>query len=234
MNELETILDESLDLVESGEATIAEVLARYPEHAAELSPLLQVAVKLSQGAELRPSPVFKSNNRTHLNAYMREHPQIQPPPSLAWRWSSTIAVLVLMFIFTATVAAQRALPGDTLYGLKLTSETAWRSFARDQLGVDLTLSQRRVSELMAVSGDEHRRERALASYQKMLLRFKSIHDENAQARILPVLRSQQQELIQVGVSIPELDDYFLIQNNSGSGKLQSVILVSMLPASPGY
>ncbi len=234
MNELETILDESLDLVQSGEATIEEVLARYPEYAAELSPLLQVAARLSQGAEIRPSPVFKSNNRTHLNAYMREHPQIQPAPSLTWQWSSTIAILVLMFIFTATVAAQRALPGDTLYGLKLTSETAWRTFARDQLGVDLTLSERRVSELVAVSGDERRRARAVENYQKMLVQFKSMQDDNAQARILPVLRSQQQELVQVGVTIPELDDYFLIQDGSGSGKLQSVILVSMLQASPGY
>jgi len=233
MNELETILDESLDLIESGEATVDEVLRRYPEQAAELYPLLQVASKLAQGGEVMPSSAFKASNRADLDLYMQEHPQPRSVPSFTWRLTLAVATLVLLLFTTGTAFAQRALPCDALYGWKLSSENAWRALSRDQLAADLTLSNRRVSELLAQRCNEIRRARAMENYQKLLVRFRSVEDAQAQERILSVLRSQQELLIKVGVIIPELDNYFLIEDDSGNGNLNGVILMSNLVPQPG-
>ena len=40
------ILSESLSLLEEGQASLEECLARYPEHVAELRPLLEIALEL--------------------------------------------------------------------------------------------------------------------------------------------------------------------------------------------
>ena len=66
---------------------------------------------------------------------------------------------------------------------------------------------RRVNELVALSGDEVRRTRAVENYQKLLIRFHSAADTKDQERILTVLRSQQESLSKAGMSIPELDSY---------------------------
>jgi hypothetical protein len=228
MNELELILDEVLELVESGEATVDEVLARYPEQAAELYPLLQVASKLSLGGGVVPSPAFRARDRTNLKLYMQEHPQPRSVPSLGWRLTLAIATLIFVFFTTGTAFAQTALPCDALYSWKLSSENAWRALSRDPLATDLTLSNRRVNELLALRCDNMRSARALENYLQLLIRFKALEDVQAQERILPVLRSQQESLIKIGVIIPELDNYFLIDDNSDSRNFPGILWLSQL------
>jgi len=214
MNELETILEECLDQLEGGESNIDECLARYPEHAAQLTPLLSAATKLAVAREVRPSPAFRARNRTELNIYIQKHPQLKPVSPLFWRFTISLVTMVLAFVATGTAFAQKALPGDSLYSWKLTSENIWREISADPLGTDLILSDRRLDELMAVSGDEARRTRAVQNYEKMLIRFQSPEDVQNQERILSVLRSQHESLIKAGLSIPELDIYFPHENGN--------------------
>ncbi|MDQ3005561.1 MAG: hypothetical protein M3R47_09290 [Chloroflexota bacterium] len=206
MNDFESVLEESWSRMESGES-LDEVLARHPEHGAQLGPLLQVASKLAGVNEVMPSPVFRSRTRTQLNIHMRENSQLKRVSPLFWRLTITLVTIVLAFVATGTAFAQRALPGDTFYGWKLRSESAWRVVSLDRLGTDLTLSNRRVNELVALSGDEIRRTGAVEDYQKLLIRFHEAADAKDQERILPVLRSQKESLSKAGVSIPELDSY---------------------------
>ena len=138
---------------------------------------------------------------------MRENPQLKRVSPVFWRLTITLVTMILAFIVTGTVFAQRALPGDTFYGWKLRSENAWRVVSPDRLGTDLTLSNRRVTELVALSGDEIRRTRAVENYQKLLIRFHSAAAAKNQERILPVLQSQKESLSKAGMSIPELDSY---------------------------
>jgi len=215
MNDFESAFEESWSRMESGESTLDEVLARHPEHGAQLGPLLQAASKLAGVREVVPSPVFRSRTRTQLNTHMRENPQLKRVSPVFWRLTITLVTIVLAFIVTGTVFAQRALPGDTFYGWKLRSENAWRVVSPDRLGTDLTLSNRRVNELVALSGDEIRRTRAVENYQKLLIRFHSAADAKDQERILPVLRSQQESLSKAGMSIPELDSYIPIDESGG-------------------
>ena len=212
MNDFESVFEESWSQLESGESTLDEILARHPEHGAQLEPLLQAASRLAGVHDVMPSPVFRSRTRTQLNTHMRENPQMKRVSPVFWRLTITLVTIVLAFIVTGTVFAQRALPGDTFYGWKLRSENAWRVVSLDRLGTDITLSNRRVNELVALSGDEVRRTRAVENYQKLLIRFHEAADAKDQERILPVLRSQKESLSKAGMSIPELDSYLPLED----------------------
>ena len=209
-NNLETILDTCVSQIEAGSASVDECLARYPEHAAQLKPLLNAATKLVRARDVMPDPSYKARARTQLSIYMQQNPQRRRVSPVFWRFSITFAAVMLLFIASGTAFAQGARPGDALYNLKLTSEHVWRMTSSDQLGVDLTLSNRRMNELLwaSDSGDEKRRARALENYEKLLMQFNAENDEGDRARILPVLRYQHDLLEKSGISVPELEIYF--------------------------
>lgn len=217
MNKIDTIFEQCLEQIQGGQATIEDCIAQYPEYAAELTSLLNASARLARGAEVKPSAVFRARTRTELNAYVHAHPRQKRPVPLIWRLSYNLVTTLLAFVVLGTAIAQRAVPGDTLFPWKLTSERMWRAVSIDRLATDLTLSNRRVRELVRVYNDENRRVRAIDNYQKMLVRFKADQDLTHQERIVPVLRSHQESLNDVGISIPELDSYFSPETNEGSG-----------------
>jgi hypothetical protein len=208
MNKIETTLEQCLNEIQTGESSLDECLARYPDYAAELTSLLHASTRLARARDVMPSPVFKARTRTELNAYIHSHPRVKRPVPFVWRLAFNALTTFLAFFILGTAIAQRALPGDTLYSWKLSSERVWRTVSIDRLQTDLTLSNRRVKELVKVYGDENRRARAVQNYQQVLIRFKSDGDMKHQERIVPVLKSHQKSLHEVGISIPELDNYF--------------------------
>jgi hypothetical protein len=208
-NELETVLDICLNQIKDGESDIEECLALYPEQAAQLEPLLKAATKLSLARELIPDPAYKARARAQLSVYMQQNPQRKRVSPIFWRVAIGVMTMLVLFLATGTSFAQQALPGDQLYEWKLTSENVWRMTSNDPLGVDITLSNRRVSELVVLSGDQMRRQRALENYEKLLIKFNATQNAKDRARILPVLRAQHESLTKAGVSIPELDALLL-------------------------
>ena len=209
MNNFDEILEQSLDKLASGESTVEEILARNPTEAPELEPYLRSAEMLRRGRDVAPSPFFAARLRSNL---MQKIEDSRPPerkfPFFFQRMALNVGVLLLMMAFVSTAFAQVALPGDGLYGLKLASENAWRVLTTDPVGTDLELADRRIDEYVAVSRDETRRARVLSGYRDLLVRFQTEKDEQEKARILEALRSQQDDLRKVGLSIPELDSYF--------------------------
>jgi hypothetical protein len=201
-NELETILDICVSQIEEGDATIEECLALYPDQAPELEPLLKAATKLSQAREVIPTPAFKARTRAQLSIYMQQNPQRKRLSPVLWRFAIAMATVLLVFLATGTSFAQQALPGDRLYDWKLTSENIWRMTSNDQLGVDITLANRRVHELVVMPNDRLRQVRALNSYEKLLVEFNQSHNEKDRARLLPVLTAHHEALIDAGVDIP--------------------------------
>jgi hypothetical protein len=209
-NNLELILDVCVNQIEEGQASLDECLARYPEHAAQLKPLLMAATRLVRVREVVPDPAFKARARTQLNVYMQQHPQRKHVSPILLRFSIAFATVMLLFIASGTAFAQGARPGDALYTWKLTSENVWRVTSSDQLGVDLALSDRRMNELVwaSNSGDQARLSRAVDRYEQLLIKFNSETDEKARGRILPVLRAQYKILSDAGIAVPELEIYF--------------------------
>lgn len=207
-NDLETILDTCLYQIEDGESNIEECVARYPEHARELEPLLRAATQLARGREVVPDPAYKARTRTQLNVYMQQHPQHKRVSPILLRFSIALVTMLLLFVASGTAFAQTALPGDAFYNWKLTSEHVWRLTSIDPLGVDITLSNRRMNELVVVSGDQDLRTRAVKNYEELLIKFNAEQDEEKRARILPILRSQHEALVEAGIAVPELENYF--------------------------
>ncbi len=210
MNEFDLILEECVDLIASGESSPEECLKLYPEYAAQLEPILNTTVCLQEeGREVTPPSRLRARIRGELNQAMKNNPQKKSRfPVFFWRMALNVSVLVFAMVMTNTAFAQEALPGESLYNWKLASEDVWRAVTVDPLGTDLKLSDRRVNEYVAVSSDEQRRTEVLLGYNKLLVRFKDEQNEGDRARILSVLRSQQDSLHKVGLSIPELDRYF--------------------------
>lgn len=209
MNEFEAILEECVEQIASGESSLEECLALYPQYAAQLEPVLFTAMRLRQVRQVRPSPFLKARIRADLTHAMESNPQrMRGLPVFFWRMALNVAVLMLALVMTNTLFAQGALPGESLYDWKLASENFWRSVTIDPLGTELKIAERRIDEYVAVSKDEARRAEVLTGYNRLLVRFKEEQDTNDRARILPVLKSQQDSLRKVGLSIPELDSYF--------------------------
>jgi hypothetical protein len=207
-NNLEAILDTCLDQIEDGKTNIDECLKRYPDQAAELKPLLVAATRLSRAREVVPDPSYKARARTQLNIYMQQNPQRRRISPVIWRFAISVASVLLIFVASGTAFAQSSLPGDALYNWKLTSEHVWRLTSSDQLSVDITLSHRRVNELVSVSDNAARRESAIENYKKLLIKFQAEQDPVKRARILPILRAQHEALTKAGVAVPELEIFF--------------------------
>jgi hypothetical protein len=212
MKELDTILEECLDELTNGASTLDECLVRYPEHAAELYPLLLAALRVQRGRGIAPSPAFKARTRAQLMEHTRTHPRSKESRVLI-QAALSVAFILMLFLVTGTVFAQSALPGDMLYHWKLASENTWRSVSPDPLGTDLGLANRRVDEIVAVAGDEVRVLQALEGYRSLLQRFQADQDSSHQTRIASALSYHRDRLAQAGLLIPELDNYYILIDN---------------------
>ena len=145
--DFESILDECLQQLHSGQADVETCLARYPEQAAALRPLLQTASRLRAAPVPRPSPAAKAAGRQQLLlavarrrqahaqapfASLRSRGQelaaslswlLSPPkPARALVWA--VAILLLLVVSGAGVVgvAARSSLDSPLYPVRLVSE----------------------------------------------------------------------------------------------------------------
>ena len=215
MDNFEEILEDCLEGLSSGNSTIDECLARFPEQAARLRPILHTAAVLERGGQVLPSPAFRARARTRLTAHMQAHPGPRRQPALrGWRLAASLAALTISLFSVGTGFAQAALPGSPLYGWKLSSESVWRDLSSDPLSTDLAIARRRAEEWLIVRDDPRLGERALDRYQQALDRLTGKTDPAAQARIVPALESQQEKLKAAGLSVPQLDAYLQSEHPS--------------------
>ena len=219
MSDFEFVLDECLTQLASGASSLDEILARHPEDAAQLKPLLQTAMRFESAQTIIPSPVFKARARGQLTNYMKAHSRRKSWRMMPiWRVAFSAAVFMIALLLTGTAFAQSALPGQVLYAWKLSSENIWRALAPNPVGVDLSLANRRVDEMIAVVGDSSQEAQALNGYLIVLARLKSESNAQSEDQILDVLKLQQAKLLQSGITVPELN--------------QTLVPSSSIPSSP--
>ena len=135
--DFDEILSNCLEALERGEG-LADVLARYPQAASELKPLLEAADWLEgQQAAVEPRPGFVRASRSRLIEKIASEPvaaggwleqivtQLRSALGGGWRVAlqlSLAAVLLACLVLTgseAALASQGALPGEALYSIKL-------------------------------------------------------------------------------------------------------------------
>ncbi len=133
--EFELHLIEALDALERGEP-IDAILARYPESAADLRPMLSTTAALP-ALRMQPSEAQKMKSRqTFLKqgAALRQASQRRGRLGFVPRLATMFAAFCVAFAVLsggAVAASGSALPGDPLYGLKRTVENARLTFTID-------------------------------------------------------------------------------------------------------
>jgi hypothetical protein len=142
------ILDDCTQRLLQGDS-VEQCLARYPEQAAELEPLLRVAAAARRtSSAVEPRPEFKARARHEVQLQLCSEgrkPEPKRTPALHWmpRWAMAAVMLVFVVLLagTTTVAASSGtVPGDTLYSVKTASE---------QVRLNLTFSKAAKAKLEA-------------------------------------------------------------------------------------
>lgn len=208
MTEFEEILQECLQDLERGRSSMDECLNRHPQYARQLEPILLASASLQQAGQARVSEAFKARVRARLIEQMHEHPRRPARSSFPFmRLAVGLAVVLFALLATGTAYAQSALPGDSLYAWKLTSERAWRALSPDPVGTDLAIAARRVEELSAVREDPALYAQTLDAYLEVTSRLRSElgPDEERVARFLSALDAQVEQLTLSG-SLPDESD----------------------------
>ncbi len=216
MDELERALDDCLQQLTSGKSSLGQCLARYPKYAAELRPILETALRLQQGKELRPSGAIRNRARAKLASHMEAHPRQPRKVRVVPRLAFGIVIVALLAMAAGTGFAQAALPGDALYNLKLSSERAWRAAAPDPVSADLVLADRRATELVTlasrpaittvdIANAANAESEGIAAYNDVLWRLATESTGPQASHILHELKSHQNRLSEVGIHVPELD-----------------------------
>lgn len=162
--EISQRIDAALAAVLSGKATIEQVLARDPDHAAVLRPELEAALWLiSQKEQVAPRSGFVASSRKRVLGKIKQEARDRGakraffgfmwPRNTAFQWVAALVVIVILLSGVTgglvTVSA-KALPGESLYPVKRASEEAalaltLNSFRRVELSEQYT--QRRLDEV---------------------------------------------------------------------------------------
>jgi hypothetical protein len=184
-----------------------QCLARYPEQAAQLQPLLVSAERLRRGRAVAPSATFRAATRARLiagaNAPRARMSFVLRP---VWQFAMAIALLALVMLASTTAVAQNALPGEPLYGWKLNSEDVWRTVASDRVSVDLKLADRRTTELTKVARSGPLEDTARTEYHEVLSRLEAEKDSENGAKIDQAYLAHQKKLSAAGIKDEKLDD----------------------------
>lgn len=223
MNDFDRVLEACLDDLKRGASTLDECLARYPEHASHLRPLLKAAARLGLAGEIRPSAAFKARTRAKLTLHMQKHPHTKPwGLSVFQKLAFSFSALIIAFLIAGTAYAQDALPGSSFYVWKSTSERVWRAVSPDPLSTDIMLLARRANEWIAVSKEPDLSNKASESYRQAEDILESAVNENTEPRILPAIEKTQKLLSESGIAVPAPSDAHSLgdpnSNNEIGGK----------------
>ncbi|MEW6406878.1 MAG: sigma-70 family RNA polymerase sigma factor [Chloroflexota bacterium] len=205
MSEFQKILEDCLPKVLKGTATVEECLARYPEYASQLRPLLRTVYTLGLAGALTPAPVMNTRTREKLGQYLRFHPRSPQRNVFFLRTAMAVASLVLTFLITGTAYAQTAMPGDSFYGWKRTSEQVWRTVSLDPVATDIEIANRRLDELIATADDPQLKESALASYVEVMDRLKAQQNSESLARVMQVIEVHHDIVDEAGLAGTEVE-----------------------------
>ena len=164
--EFENILNNCLERLVSGQ-TVEQCLERYPEHSADLRPLLETTQDINRVSTFQPRPEFREQARHQFQAALREKSS-RPGRSflnLGWqtRWATAMISIILALLLAGggtVAAASGSMPDELLYPVKLATEQVRltltpSSLAKAELYAELT--DRRVAEIARMT-DENKPE----------------------------------------------------------------------------
>ena len=72
VTDFESILNDCLERILAKDETLEKCLARYPDYATELEPLLQVAITIKEALTISPEPEFREKARYEMRAAIQK------------------------------------------------------------------------------------------------------------------------------------------------------------------
>jgi hypothetical protein len=141
------ILADDLEAIEQDEMSLAECLARNPEHRDELVELLGLALAIRELPPISPRPGFRYTARSRLLRNVAARQQSKERgwlervfqfsfPGFILKPAVSLAILIVLLVATLSAgtvyAAGSALPGDSLYPVKIVVEDARLLFSGEQ------------------------------------------------------------------------------------------------------
>lgn len=146
------ILNECLENIITGKETVEQCLQRFPDHKAELEPLLRTAVMVNRVADVKPSPEFRARARYQLQTMMAKSRIAKRAPILVSRWAIAVCSLLLVFVLGGgtVLAADGVTPESPLYPVKLVTENVRVSLTGSEetkAELYVTIAERRVTEM---------------------------------------------------------------------------------------
>ena len=178
--EFEYILDDCIDRLLRGES-LEQCLQRYPEQAAELKPLLCVALTTYQASAVEPRSEFRAGARYQIHSILyaeKQKPKVKRLSLLGWvpRWAVIVASVVLIILIAGggtVAAASDSLPGETLYPVKLATERVQLAFTFSDMGkakLHAKFAGRRIEEMARIAerGDSERVEGLVSRFDAHL------------------------------------------------------------------
>jgi len=188
----DSILDECLQAMASGES-LESCLARYPQSAEELRPLLSLAQDVRRIPTAEPSPEARTAAWQRFYRRASELQIARQRGGFGWLRPVAITAAVLLAFVAAgggtIYAASKSLPDSPLYRVKLFTEEAQLWFVFDeQEEADILLSQAetRIDEITAlVQEDKPIPENVLSALRQRTAKAVRITNENPEdARLI--------------------------------------------------
>lgn len=183
----EDTLNECLENIHGKRSTLEECLARYPEHAEDLEPLLRVALAVEKASSVEPRPEFKAQARSRLQAALYARAHKHPRGGRAWWWQWAAAAAVLLVLFAAgggtLVASADSMPDQSLYPVKIAGEQIQMFFTRSD--VDKAKLNARLAEVRLQEIDRMARAGKLEHVEKVLPRLKQHLEMAGYAQRIP-------------------------------------------------
>lgn len=187
--ELAGVLDLCLDQVLREGGSVEACLRQYPDHAAELEPLLRLALETRRKLDYAPGGAAKAMARMAIHRAIRQRETRQGWRRLwrlleafsgrlagPYRWAVGTAVALLLVVLGGTgvvAASSNSLPDQPLYPVKRVVERMRLTLTFDKQAkaqVYATLANRRVEEIaiMGAKGDKKRVQDLMADLSRHL------------------------------------------------------------------
>lgn len=139
--------DDCINRLAAGQ-TVEDCLRAYPHFARELTPMLETGL-LVRRAYPTPAEISAAQERArfHLERALNSSSvrRVSPLRRIAGMAASVLLVFVVL-LGGAGVMAQDSLPGDALYGVKVTIEDVRLFFSGDDAALQAQFAERRVDE----------------------------------------------------------------------------------------
>ena len=122
--QFDNIFNECLERLLTGQETVEQCLQRYPEYATELEPLLRTAVIMNKAVDVKPSAEFRARARYQMQLKMAQATSPKRVTRAVPRWAIAVCTVMLVFVLGGgtVLAAQKVMPGNPLYAVKLATE----------------------------------------------------------------------------------------------------------------